>query len=97
MSPYTDADLPATSGNAMRPVFLRTIADWLDTYDKLADYVIASGRVVGNSDQLQAARNAVAGKAVQEDLRAWADALENGKLKMYIDDDGYYMLEDSNG
>lgn len=91
MKSYTDADLPDSSGNVMRPVFLRAIADWLDTYDKLAASMLSIGWVVGDSDHLQKARDAVSGSIIQDDLRSWADALEAGNLEMHEDDDGYYL------
>lgn len=59
---------------------LRKVADWLDTYDTMAAEFIAicerSG--VGPPETLKGARAACAGTEVQDDLRAWADTLDDG-------------------
>lgn len=58
---------------------LREIADWLDTLDKVAELWMTGVPVSPKTDidKLQAARLAVHGKEVQNDLRAWAQAMED--------------------
>lgn len=62
----------------MTPEALRTIADWLDTYDRMgeafADACERSG--IGTPKTVIAVRAAVTGTEVQDDLRRWADELD---------------------
>jgi len=57
---------------------LRNIADWLDTYDDLAeqyfDLLVIQGLRYG--DEVAAARAACDSDEIQVDLRRWADELE---------------------
>jgi hypothetical protein len=58
---------------------LREIADWLDTLDKVAELWMTGVPVSPNTDidKLNAARLAVRDKEVQNDLRAWAQTMED--------------------
>lgn len=66
---------------------LRTIANWLDTYDKLAitffdllgDLTIKGHIPEMELKALEDAREVAEGKSIQNDLRRWADELELGR------------------
>ncbi len=59
---------------------LRTLASWLDTYDRMAAvfWDLCEKLEVRPPEELQKAREVSAGKEVQVDLRAWADAIDPG-------------------
>jgi hypothetical protein len=66
---------------------LRTIAGWLDTYDRLAaryvdliEVLVEKGLTTVNADY-EAALRVAAGKEVQDDLRRWADAIDERYLE----------------
>lgn len=68
-------------GEPISPGALRTIANWLDTYDRLAlTYfsILEEVRVV-TTEQLEGARETVNAKTIQNDLRRWADEMEKVK------------------
>lgn len=52
---------------------LRWIADWLDTYDNMAEKILGVGEMT--PDRMKTL-TAIRGKEVQADLRQWADAIE---------------------
>lgn len=55
---------------------LRLIAGWLDTYDRLAEqYLLLVGDNF-DSAAVNQALSATQGKAVQADLRRWADSID---------------------
>lgn len=62
----------------MTPEKLRTLADWLDIYDRMGqvfvDAVERGGDVI--PDEVAEARGIVGGTEVQDDLRRWADEIE---------------------
>ena len=64
---------PVTVADAMR-----AIADWLDTYDRMAELFVQmrSSKYPVSEETQTKALEAVRGKDVQKDLRDWADILE---------------------
>lgn len=68
--------MTATVPDDMTAEKLRTIADWLDTYDLLAQAHIDLLEAIGTTHDLTAASAVAASKEVQADLRRWADDLD---------------------
>lgn len=65
---------------------LRDIAEWLDTYDRLAK-VFLEGLVRGGmktSEEIQSPLAATQSTVVQDELRAWADAIEPSPALPYV-------------
>ena len=62
----------------LTPGALRTIANWLDTYDQMAEryWQILEANGIGDPEQLAAAREATARKDMQNDLRRWANEMD---------------------
>lgn len=57
---------------------LREIANWLDTYDELAEAYMRLRREQGDpgiAEAVKSALSVVRGKEVQDELRAWANQL----------------------
>lgn len=55
---------------------LREIANWLDTYDQMAEQYINLMCLDKSPVEVDELLAAVRGKEVQDDLRAWADAID---------------------
>jgi hypothetical protein len=55
---------------------LRTIAGWLDTYDKLAERFVALTRSAIQQEAAATMLVTVRGSEVQDDLRHWAEAID---------------------
>lgn len=55
------------------PEKLRTVADWLDTYDSMAALWLDA---MQRDERVERALAATQGKEVQADLRAWADRID---------------------
>lgn len=70
--------LSANAPRELSPEALRSIADWLDTYDKLAVRYFSLKEVQSqySPNQIVAALAACAGKSIQNDLRNWAAQLQ---------------------
>ena len=66
------------------PTKLRKIAEWLDTYDKMAEMFI-SNQYEERPDLIEI----VKGKGVQEDLRRWADDIDAFLATATIDKKGH--------
>jgi hypothetical protein len=62
----------------MTPAKLRLIADWFDTYDRLAlaHFDLLQNLGVWEEAELEPVRQVTRGTEIQNDLRAWANALE---------------------
>ena len=78
----------------MTPENLRLIANWLDTYDKLAiqhfDLLSTNPEALNTTqEQIDKARESTGGTEVQEDLRAWADKLEADIAQRKAEDDAW--------
>ena len=69
----------ADRNEALTPVALRQIADWLDTYDRMATQYIEFCRLwrLGTPKVLDAALAIVDGDTMQRDLRRWADEMDS--------------------
>jgi hypothetical protein len=66
----------------LSPAALRDIADWLDTYDRLAaaHFDLLERLEEADAETLAPARVVAAGEEVQADLRRWADDMEASRL-----------------
>lgn len=73
-----DGEPEELAGGPMTPAHLRRVAEWLDTYDIVAEAYIERRRLDGNVDneELNKLREEVRGNDVQRDLRRWAEELE---------------------
>lgn len=80
--PDSRGESPMIGGGPMTPGKLRSIADWLDTYDGLANVLLDLIRLrrIDVSEKVRgtvyAATAVASGKEVQADLRRWADEME---------------------
>ena len=70
---YTDDD-----PKNLNPTSLRNIANWFETYDKLAAYYFDLVVEIGccTEAEVAGARAACKGDTIQRDLRRWADEME---------------------
>lgn len=66
----------------LTPDNLRIIADWLDTYDKMAILYLDTDEAKRSytPEQREKALATCAGKQIQDDLRRWADDIDNEEL-----------------
>lgn len=63
----------------MTPEKLRTIADWLDTYDHMAEKYITAAMMSAlplEADRAERVREVVRSSEIQDELRQWANAIE---------------------
>ena len=78
-------------GGPMTAEKLREIANWLDLYDRIAArYLdILGDEGVVDPESLERARDVVASDEIQQDLRRWADELEESQYWIDIMESTY--------